>query len=176
MTHAGWVERIGPGQNGLMTAPGSGNGSARTTEPTGWRAAFAVVTLRRVVISLLLAVAVGGFVVAANLHVDAPTTPPRDRAITTVYPAPGALVERQTQVFYELDSSYDGVLQINGVEIPEDQVERLSVGQTRIGFTPGPGKEISRFPPSRNCATALFWHRDQTRAAARMYSWCFNLG
>jgi len=160
-----------------VTAPGaSPNGRAPTAPLSGWRAAAAVVTLRRVVTSLLLVVAAGGFVVAAHLHVDAPATPPRDQAIGVVYPGVGAFVERQTQVYYELDPSYDGVLQINGVEIPEDQVERLSVGQTRIGFTPGPGKEISRFPPSRNCATALFWHRDQTRAAARMYSWCFNLG
>src|SRR5437764_1319935 len=82
---------------------------------------------------------------------DAPATPPRDQAIGVVYPGVGAFVERQTQVYYELDPSYDGVLQINGVEIPEDQVDRLSTGRTRIGFTPGPGKELSRFPPARNC-------------------------
>lgn len=132
-------------------------------------------TVRRVVVSLLLALSAVGFVVAFTMHHE--TAPPviSDGAVVTLYPKPGALVQRQTTVFYELDPSYQGTLSIDGHAIPDDQIERIAVGRTRIGYTPGPGKELARLPPGRVCAIASFWPLGQSPATARSVPWCFNL-
>ena len=132
-----------------------------------------VVTPRRVVISLLLALSFVGVVAAFSMHRETPPPVVTDAAVATLYPKPGALVQRQTTIFYELDPAYDGTLSVDGHPIPDDQLDRLNVGRNRIAFTPGEGKELTRLRAGRVCAVATFHRLGET--AERTVPWCFNL-
>lgn len=136
-----------------------------------------IITVRRLVMSVLLAVAVGALVFSASVHHDIRPGTTYPAAIDTVFPAPGTpSVERQTTVFAELRSGYDGALEIDDHKIPDDQLEKLSTGNTRLAYTPGPGKELSAFRPDRNCATVTYWQTGQPPETGDSFSWCFNLG
>lgn len=132
-------------------------------------------TRRRIIYVLLLAVAFAALVTAFMIHPE-PTKPVRDKAIIAVSPDEGETEPRQTTVFAELTADYEGVLSINAHEIPLDQIDRVSTGNNRVAFTPGPDKEFRALPAGRNCARVDFWPTGQTReAASRSYVWCFNL-
>jgi len=130
--------------------------------------------LRRVILSLLVLAAIGGFVFALNSS-DTETEPVfTDSAVREVFPAANTIELRQSRIGVELDVAYTAVLFVDGTEIPEDQLEREpALGQTF--YTPGPEKETGEMRPGRHCATALLWRFDSTREKGRRYSWCFNL-
>jgi hypothetical protein len=73
-----------------------------------------------------------------------------------------------------INSAWTGVLEVDGVEIPEDQVERV-VGLNQIFYTPGPGKITGALAPGQHCATAMVWQITETRAQSHPYTWCFNV-
>ncbi len=133
-----------------------------------------LVTLPRVVMSLLLAVAAAGMYVAFTLHEETPSSQIRPAPVRLVYPEPRSLEVRQTTVFYELASGYDGTLRIGGVEIPMDQLDVIE-GLNRISFTPGAGKEIESLEPGSQIVTAVFWPRAQGRRGALTYTWRFRV-
>lgn len=130
--------------------------------------------LRRIILGLLLVGAAGGFVFALNSSETEVEPKFTDAAIVKVYPGQGELELRQQRIGVELDVAYTAVLVIDGVEIPEDQLEREpALGQ--VFYTPGEGKETGELAPGRHCATAHLWRFDETREDARRFSWCFNL-
>jgi len=133
-----------------------------------------LITPRRLLYTLALTVAAVALVVAFMGHPE-PTKPSRPRAIVALSPGEGDTDIRQTEVFAELDPSFDGELVINGTVIPKDQEDRLQTGNVRIGYTPGKGKEIGSFPAGRNCAVIRYWPTSEGEASATSYSWCFNL-
>ena len=130
--------------------------------------------LRRIILTVLIAGALVGFVFALNSS-ETETEPTfTDSAVRAVYPGQGKLELRQTRIGVELDVEYTAVLAIDGVEIPEDQHEREpSLGQ--VFYTPGEGKATGELEPGRHCATAHLWRFNETREDARRYSWCFQL-
>jgi hypothetical protein len=86
----------------------------------------------------------------------------RDPAIVALFPTDGAQALRQTEVGADLAPGYDGRITVNGIEIPEEQMqgavdpdeidsqgaEDLSVrpnNRNRVYFKPGPGKVIEEF-------------------------------
>lgn len=131
-------------------------------------------TQRRLIYTALLLVAGVLMVMAFMIHPE-PTKPARPPAVVAVSPGEGDTEIRQTTIFAELASGFDGELRINSRVIPKDQEERLSTGNTRIGFTPGKDKEIPAFPPGHNCAEIRFWPVDEGPQSASNYSWCFTL-
>lgn len=130
--------------------------------------------LRRIILGVLLAGALAGFVVALNSS-ETETEPTfTDPAVLAAHPGSGELELRQGRIGVELDVAYTAVLSIDGVEIPEDQHEREpALGY--VFYTPGEGKETGELEPGRHCATADLWRFDETRQDARRFSWCFNL-
>jgi hypothetical protein len=148
-----------------------------STPPTTRKTIRDIGTVRRVVISLLLCVAAGALYAGGHAHHDVRPGALYPAAIAAVYPKPGTpSVERQTTVFAELRPGYDGDLAINSHHIPDDQMQKLSTGNTRLAFTPGPGKDLTSFPPDRNCVTLRYWHNGESPESGNEYSWCFNLG
>lgn len=133
-----------------------------------------IFTFRRVVSSVLLAVAFGGLVVAFIMHDDTPDTLPRPRAVGTVSPEPGSLQLRQTEIFVELDPSYAGILAVNGTVIPDDQLDVIE-GLNRYSFTPADGKEIDELPPGRTCAVITFDQVVNPGTDPGSFRWCFNV-
>ena len=129
---------------------------------------------RRILTTALLMVAAAGFIYAFTRPTPARQPTFKDAAIRRVDPAPGDRVIRQTAVFVDLDPAYTGVLSIDGQRIPEDQVTK--VGLAGLSFTPGEGKEFSKFRPGRHCASVELWPTSSPGAPHRQYPWCFNVG
>ena len=131
---------------------------------------------RAIVLSLLVAVAVVGIGYAFSLNEEGGQPVLKDTAVARVFPEPGDQVLRQDTIYVELEVPYTGVLRIDETEIPEDQLERLQVGNTtRVAYTPGPGTETGALRPGRHSATAIFWEADKTRQQARTFGWNFSV-
>jgi hypothetical protein len=134
-----------------------------------------VITLRRIVISLLLAGSFFGIFYAFTRPTDNQQPGLIDQAVRHIDPPAGALVLRQTEISFDLDPTYTGILIIDKREIPEDQLTRIA-GLNRVAFTPADGKEITELAPGPHTAVAVFWPSNRTREdAGRQYPWNFNV-
>lgn len=132
-----------------------------------------LVTVPRVVMSLLLALA-GGAIYLSTTLVD--ESPPRLRptAVKAVSPEPGSNQLHQTEIFAELTTSYRGRLAVNGKPIPDDQLQVIQ-GLNRISFTPGKGREIEALPAGANCAVVSFDPVPGATGEPGSFRWCFNV-
>lgn len=135
-----------------------------------------LITRYRVIVSVLLALAAAIFYVGVTRSVDPPEeSVGLNRFVTSVEPEPNALALRQAHIVARLASGYTGVLLIDGVEIPEDQLDRLE-GINTVGFTPGKGTETGALKPGRRCATVVYWPIESTRArASGSHGWCWSV-
>lgn len=133
-----------------------------------------LLTPRRVVSSVLLAAAFAGMYAAFVLHDDTPNPRLRPAAVRTISPEPASLQLRQTEIFVELEPAYRGTLAVNGITIPDDQLDVLE-GLNRYSFTPGEGREIDELPPGRTCAVVTFRQVTDVNAEPGTYRWCFSV-
>lgn len=136
--------------------------------------------VRRVLTILLALVGLAGVVLAFTLVNTDPES--ADVAVTgagpveQLIPFRDAEILRQAPIGVDLRPGWTGVLVVNGVEIPEDQLDLDnldSLGQ--ILYTVGDGKAVEAFEAGRNCVTALVWRVDESRDRARDVTWCFNV-
>ena len=98
----------------------------------------------------------------------------RRAGLVRVFPEPDTVAVRQGAVGAELSFGYDGRLTIDRIDIPDDQLDRIS-GINRISFTPGAEKEISDLAEGRHCASITFWTTEAgPDSAGRPYTWCFT--
>jgi hypothetical protein len=136
-----------------------------------------MITPRRVVITALLAFAVGLLAWAAQFTGD-PDEPGRgriDSAVEEVVPRDGDAALRQSEIGVDLEPGWTAVLAIDGREIPEDQLRR-NEPLSQVFFMPGEGQEIEELDPGPHVATALIWRQaDQTREDGRQVSWRFRV-
>jgi len=134
-----------------------------------------LVTPYRAIVTLLLALAAGLMVLAAQSH---PNPPPafHDSVVRVVSPAPGSLDLRQSEIFIEIDPTYDGSIeQVNQTTIPEDQLKRIP-NLLRVTYDPGqPDSATGRLPAGRNCVLYRYWPVGSDPARGTERSWCFNL-
>ena len=133
--------------------------------------------LRRAVIGGLLLVAVGLFVLAGSKGADEVPATSISAAVQFLIPNAGSpSVLRQAEIGIDLEPGWVAVLQVNGIEIPEDQYRRVDP-ENQVFFTPGEGKEIEQLPPGRVTVTALAWRPvdGETRENARPITWSFSV-
>lgn len=146
---------------------------------------------------LLLIVAVlGAFAVLAYgcSRGDTSASKSLDPVVVDQFPGPGARALRQTRVGAELQQGYDGRLIINGIAIPEAQMdgavdlETTSKGDIKqfgvrpnnrnsVFFQPGPGKVITAFETGE-VTVVLRYFPDQKRTddgTGRIVSWTINV-
>ena len=144
---------------------------------------------RRIVISLVLSVAVA-MIIVGFLEAGGPEPPQaRPAEILRVFPGEKDPIGLSQQpVGYQLADEFTGELRIDGRDIPLDQLERTDpvggdqapaarglAGLNQVQFTPGQGKEFSRFQPGSHSAVAFYWKRlGETRDDARSYQWSFT--
>ena len=136
-----------------------------------------VVTVRKVVISIVLAAALVGFGYAFASGRDPKQPAKIDPAVERVEPEPGTLALRQSRIGVDLIPGYTAQLSIDGQNIPDDQVEKV-VGLDQYWFTPGPGTETGQLSPGRHCAAVVL-----TKLATaglppevgKPKAWCFSL-
>ena len=129
--------------------------------------------LRRLIMTLIAAAAVGGIVFAFSgpTQEDGPAQPD---AIESVFPLPGNLELRQVKITADLVTGYTGYLAIDGVEVPDDEVQFVSALNT-VTLQPGPDSEFATFEPGSHCATVFYRRIGQPRANSTSYRWCFRL-
>jgi hypothetical protein len=154
---------------------GADNGRPRDGAPAPESAGRAGV--RRGVIALAVLAALGLFVLAGlaadtdSAEDDVPIT---GAAVEQLTPAEGDQVLQQQLVQIDLASGWTGDLSINGIRIPEDQLER-NEGLSTIGYQPGEGKVIERLGPE-NCADATIWRIAEGPDGPSLdtVTWCFE--
>lgn len=135
-----------------------------------------VSTRQRIVISLLLATAVVGLVVAFQSSQE-PTDVviQRDSRVLAVFPKERGTILRQDTIYAEVTFPYTGALRVDGVEIPDAQLQRIQVGSaTRIAYTPGPTSVTGYLRPGdQHTAELEFWNPERGRDTSARYSWRF---
>jgi len=96
-------------------------------------------------------------------------------SLEAIFPTDGANIVAQDRVGADLQPGYDGDLAINGVTIPEDQLDQDN-GLNQLVFHPGPGKVLTALQPGKNCARITWWRVEESRTAAGPpRQWCFDV-
>jgi hypothetical protein len=96
--------------------------------------------------------------------------------IERLIPARGSEILAQEAIGVDLRPGWTGVLVVNGIEIPEDQLDTANLASLgQILYTTGEGKAVEAFAAGENCATAITWRADESRANSRTTTWCFNV-
>ncbi len=134
-----------------------------------------------------VAIVAGGVGLAALLLVvgalsqrsDEPDTGiPTD--IVALLPEPGAIAFRQDEIGADLRPFLVGTVEIDGREIPEDQITIRELGSARrITFRPGEGFEIVELAPGRHRARIIWWSATEPRPEddelLNAYAWDFTV-
>ncbi len=151
------------------------------------------------VLLISLGVAVGMVLIAIGLMSaetgrDALNLP---EAVEGVSPGDGdTAVLRQTSISADLALGYEGVLIVQGVELPVTRLDELTAGGAAplpgeqvelpptaifdpgnqvLSFTPTEGALIEELPQGTVEATVVFWRSDESRDRASSYSWEFEV-
>jgi hypothetical protein len=95
--------------------------------------------------------------------------------IVAIQPGRGELIRPQDTIAVQLRSDLTGALVLDGQEIPESQLSRAGVGE--VSFRPGPGKDLSQFPPGMHTVTIEYWVAAKPRPTSpASFSWTFRVG
>jgi hypothetical protein len=101
--------------------------------------------------------------------------PPLPSAIESIDPERGELTGPVDSIEVDLNDSYTGDLAVDGVTIPEDQIERTEQLGTLV-FRPGPGKELTRLRTGENTVVVTYWPRIRDRPDdPPTFSWRFRV-
>ncbi|HVF76231.1 MAG TPA: hypothetical protein VM938_14430 [Acidimicrobiales bacterium] len=131
-------------------------------------------TLRRAVLSVLLAAAVGGMIVAFTMHEEPRPVVYTNSAVRAVAPEQGEHATQRSTVFIELQPGF--VLRTMrfdaGEQIGAQDLDVIT-GLNRYSYTPGEGKQVKRLDAGRRCAIVEFADTTRVDAALQEFSWCF---
>ncbi len=128
---------------------------------------------RRIVMTLILAVAVGGFVFVFS-EPKQQLTPDRPPEVEAVYPDGGNLDLRQATIVADLAPGYTGYLLLDGVEVPRDDVQFVDALNT-LTLRPQPGSDYEVLRPGPHCVTAVYRRIGEPESESSNYRWCFRL-
>ena len=124
------------------------------------------------VVTVIVAGAIAALVVAFQSSRDETDERTRPAAIVRVFPSENAISLRQDTIGFELGFGFDGVLLVDGTEVPLDQLQRQP-GINRVSWTPGVG-DANPISPGSHSATAVFWRTSEDQASAERYTWRFT--
>ncbi len=130
--------------------------------------------LRVAVITIVAAAAVGGLVYVASESETEPTGPVRPAEVEMVTPAGGNLDLRQVTISADLAPGYTGYLELDGVEVPGDDLQRGDA-LNQIILKPQPGSDYAELEPGSHCATVIYRRIGVVDDQPRSYRWCFVL-
>lgn len=156
--------------------------SAHRPDPWRWP--------RRILMAGLLGAAIAFLAVTLEKSPESASRPGPvdDPAVVRREPEPGSHVLRQSTMGVELLAGYDGSLTVNGVNIPEDQLDgaigpgdpaydpKLGIrpnNRNRVFFTPGRGKAVDHYTTGEVLVVARFWKIADGPSTARTISWAF---
>lgn len=128
----------------------------------------------RVVLALLLALGVGGFIYAFTGLAPEEEPVATDAAVRFVFPKPGDRVLRQDTLFIELDPDFTGRIEtVAGIDVRQEV--QFIEGLNRYSYTPDAKSLTGVLKPGRQCASAYFWPLDQPESSGRYFNWCFSV-
>ena len=145
----------------------------------------------------LAVVAVAGAVLVwagSRAEVTLPTST-GDPVVRQLSPGDGAKALRQTQIGADLQQGFDGRLTINGVEIPEEQMEGVidptspeaanlppaqqdllrPNNRNRVFFLPGPGKVVEKLPQGEVTITVTYFRDQQPSVGRGSLTWTIDV-
>lgn len=128
---------------------------------------------RRILMTVIAAVAVGGFVFVFS-EPKQELIPDRPPAVEAVYPAGGNLDLRQVTIVADLAPGYTGYLLVDGVEVPRDDVQFVDALNT-LTLRPQPGSDYETLNPGPHCVTAVYHRIGEPETESNNYRWCFRL-
>lgn len=125
---------------------------------------------------VLVLAALAAIVYAGTLGTGSDEIRITDEAVERLIPSDGSPVAvRQAEVGIDLAPGWTGVLTINGIEIPEDQLRRVEA-ENQVFFQPGAGKDIEAFLAGTIVVEAEIWRStSETRSDARSVYWRFGV-
>lgn len=121
-------------------------------------------------VGLLVVVGLAG-VAAWRLGDDGPATDVA--AVEQLLPTEDSSILRQDPVGIDLSPGHDATLSINGVVVPDDQLDKTPQ-LNLVRFVPGPGKVIEQLPAGRSCIVATYWRLELGPSEADQRAWCFT--
>jgi len=132
-----------------------------------WRVAIVMVTL-------LLTLTLGATLLHNTDTSTGGSRPSLPATIEAINPERGELTGLIDDVEVDLNDRYTGVLELDGVEIPEDQLDRIEQLGV-IAFRPGPGKEFTKLRTGENTVVVHYWPRTDPRPETPLtFSWRFQ--
>ena len=130
---------------------------------------------QRLLMGLIAALAIGGLVYSFSGPTQTSTTSERPAAVESVTPAGGDLDLRQTTISADLAPGYTGYLTWDGIEIPEDDLQRVDALNT-VTLRPGPDSDYRVLQPGPHCAGVVYWQVGRSRDEdSSSFRWCFRL-
>jgi len=127
----------------------------------------------RVIMTLIAAAAVGGFVFVF--------TQPRQvgvglkpAAVESVFPEGGHLNLRQVTIKADLAPGHTGYLLLDGVEVPRDDLQIVDALNT-VTLQALPGSDYAALEPGPHCATIVYRRIGSPESDSGSYRWCFSL-
>jgi len=132
-----------------------------------WRVAIVAIGLVAV---LNLAV-----IVLASSETSTPDAESLTVTVEAISPGRGELTTLVDDVTVDLRNDLTGALVIDGIEIPEDQVDAV-VDLGILTFRPGPDQELTKLRSGDNTVVVRCWPRTRDRPAdpPTCYSWRFR--
>jgi hypothetical protein len=121
----------------------------------------------------LVAVVVGSIYLLTQ-HYSDDDAGPQDAAIEQLLPVPESKILQQEQVGIDLEPGYEGRLAVNGVPLPDDEVQAVPQ-LNQVFFQPGPGKAFEQWPAGRNCVVATIWRSETGPTQSASRTWCFTV-
>lgn len=162
----------------------SAAGGATPAEPARSRPGLApavqhtgeVALLRKLAFPGLILLGLGFFALAGVFGRTDDGTLTAEEGLESVQPVNRAEAQaRQIAIMADLAPGYAGVLSINDVSIPDNQLEPDD-GNNRILFRPAAGKVVTELRQRENCASVSYWRViDGPSTAGPAYRWCFNV-
>lgn len=128
---------------------------------------------RRILMTLVAAVAVGGFAFVFS-EPKQELIPDRPPEVEAVYPAGGNLDLRQVTVVADLAPGYTGYLLFDGVEVPLDDIQFVDALNT-VTLRPQPGSDYEALRPGPHCVTVVYRPIGKPATESDNYRWCFRL-
>lgn len=131
-----------------------------------WRVAIVAVVLL-IVLNL-------GIVLLANADTSPGGKQELPSAVESINPERGQLTGLIDNVTVDLADSLQGDMTVDGVLIPEDQLDTIpQLGV--ITFRPGPGKDLTRLLTGENTVVVHYWPRSDPRPdQPPAFSWRFR--
>ncbi len=123
--------------------------------------------------ALIVAAAVGGLVFAFTAP-DPKNDEPKPEAIEMVFPQPGDRDLRQTTIVADLAPGYTGYLLMDGVEVPQDDIQFVDAINT-VTLKPTEVSDYRTLSSGTHCVTVVYRRIGEPRDQSISYRWCFSI-